>query len=154
MSFMAILVVEIENQVEICLKLNQFWNGIMPSRQNKLSHEWGILKVLSTENNTGIVSVSKCFYYKICYWKKNFLIFKVLPIINLFMSFFTIFLYIILGWYQDNLGWKYCLLFNWEKTCFWTNKKFVYLIFINKLWWYNPKITYKISYKRTWTSFL
>ena len=33
--------------------------------------------------------------------------------------------------------------FNWEKKLFWTNKKFVYLIFINKLWWYHPKITYE-----------
>ena len=38
--------------------------------------------------------------------------------------------------------------FNWEKNQFWTNKKFVYLIFINKLSWYHPKITYK----RAWTS--
>ena len=30
---------------------------------------------------------------------------------NLFMSFCMIFLYIILGWYHNNLGWKYCLLF-------------------------------------------
>mgnify|MGYP007015602983 CR=1 FL=1 len=33
--------------------------------------------------------------------------------------------------------------FNWEKTLLWTNKKFVYWIFINKLFWYYPKITYK-----------
>ena len=33
--------------------------------------------------------------------------------------------------------------FNWEKKLFWTNKKFVYLIFVNKLLWYHPKITYK-----------
>ena len=30
---------------------------------------------------------------------------------NLFMSFCTIFLYVILGWYHNNMGWKYCLLF-------------------------------------------
>ena len=29
------------------------------------------------------------------------------------------------------------------KYQFWTNKKFVYLIFIDKLLWYHPKITYK-----------
>jgi hypothetical protein len=33
---------------------------------------------------------------------------------------------------------------NWEKTkLFLTNTKFVYLIFINKLWWYLPKIMYE-----------
>ena len=26
---------------------------------------------------------------------------------------------------------------------FWTNKKFAYLIFINKLTWYHPKLMYK-----------
>ena len=35
------------------------------------------------------------------------------------------------------------IFFNWEKNLFWTNKKFVYLIFINKLLWYHPKIMYK-----------
>ena len=34
-------------------------------------------------------------------------------------------------------------LFNWEKNLFWTNKLFVYLIFINKLLWYRPKIMYQ-----------
>ena len=34
-------------------------------------------------------------------------------------------------------------LFNWEKNLFWTNKLFVYLIFINKLLWYRPKIMYE-----------
>ena len=33
--------------------------------------------------------------------------------------------------------------FNWEKNLFWTNKKFVCLIFINKLSWYHPKIAYE-----------
>ena len=33
--------------------------------------------------------------------------------------------------------------FNWEKNLFQTNKKFVYLIFINKLSWYHPKITFE-----------
>ena len=33
--------------------------------------------------------------------------------------------------------------FNWEKKMVWTNKKFVYLIFINKLLWYHPKIRYE-----------
>ena len=33
--------------------------------------------------------------------------------------------------------------FNWEKTLFWTNTKFVYVIFINKLPWYHPKIMYE-----------
>ena len=30
-----------------------------------------------------------------------------------------------------------------KKNLFWTNKKFVYLIFINKLSWYHPKIMYE-----------
>ena len=34
-------------------------------------------------------------------------------------------------------------VFNWEKNLFWTNKLFVYLIFINKLLWYRPKIMYE-----------
>ena len=38
--------------------------------------------------------------------------------------------------------------FEWEKKN-WTNNTFVYLIFINKLSWYHPKI----SYKKTWTVF-
>ena len=29
-------------------------------------------------------------------------------------------------------GWKWNMIFNWEKNLFWTNKKFVYLIFIPK----------------------
>ena len=43
-----------------------------------------------------------------------------------------------------------------KKNLFWTNKKFLYLIFINKLLWYHPKITitYETSYKRTWKSFM
>ena len=45
-----------------------------------------------------------------------------------------------------------------KKNLFLTNKKFVNLIFIIKLLWYHPKVTYKnitwkILYKRTWTSF-
>ena len=39
---------------------------------------------------------------------------------------------------------KILLTFLTEKnTLFWTNKKFVHLIFINKLSWYHPKITYE-----------
>ena len=57
---------------------------------------------------------------------------------------FCIFLYVILGWYHNNLGWKYCLLFYLrKKKLFWTNKKLVYLIFINKISWYHPKIAYE-----------
>ena len=61
---------------------------------------------------------------------------------------YPVFLYIILGWYHHDdlfsLGWKYCLLFKLrKKNLFWTNKEFVYLIFINKLSWYYPKIKYK-----------
>ena len=64
---------------------------------------------------------------------------------KLFMSFCTIFLYVILGWYHDNLGWKCCLLFSLRKrNMFFTNKNwFVYRIFINKFLWYHPKIIYK-----------
>ena len=46
----------------------------------------------------------------------------------------TIFLYISLGWYHNDLGWKYCLLFYPRKKtrlCF--NQKFVYLVFIYRL---------------------
>ena len=32
---------------------------------------------------------------------------------------------------------------NWEKKMLWINKKFVYLIFINKLSWHHPKIMYE-----------
>ena len=32
----------------------------------------------------------------------------------------------------DILGWKFIMIFNWEKNLFWTNKKFVYIIFIQK----------------------
>ena len=53
-------------------------------------------------------------------------------------SFCTIFLYVILGWYHNNLWWKYCLLFNQEKTFFGPKRSL-----INKLSWYYPKITYK-----------
>ena len=57
---------------------------------------------------------------------------------------FTIFLYIILGWYHNNLEWKYCLLFKLrKKNRVWTNKKCVYSIFTHKLLWYHPKIKYK-----------
>ena len=30
-----------------------------------------------------------------------------------------------------------------KKKLFWNNKKFVYLIFINKLSWYRPKMMYE-----------
>ena len=41
-------------------------------------------------------------------------------------------------WDENN---NIAYFFEWEKkTLFWTNKKFVYLIFINKLSWYHPKI--------------
>ena len=39
------------------------------------------------------------------FWRSIFIF------INLFMSLCTIFTYVILGRYHDNLGWKYCLLF-------------------------------------------
>ena len=53
-------------------------------------------------------------------------------ILDLFMSFGTTISDVILGWYYDILGWKFIMIFNWEKNLFWTNKKFVYLIFIPK----------------------
>ena len=31
------------------------------------------------------------------------------------MSFGTIFWDVILGWYYDILGWKFIMIFNWEK---------------------------------------
>ena len=53
-------------------------------------------------------------------------LFFIIDIKNLSMSFCTIFRYVIFGWYHNNLEWKYCLLFLTEKkTLFWTNKKFV-----------------------------
>ena len=62
---------------------------------------------------------------------------------NLFMSFCTIFSHII--WNDIKIIWDENIVyfFNWEINLFWTNKKFVYLIFINKLWWYHPKLTNK-----------
>ena len=44
-------------------------------------------------------------------------------------SYGTIFWDVILGWYYNILGWKFIMIF---KKPVWTNKKFVYLIFINK----------------------
>ena len=44
--------------------------------------------------------------------------------------------------------------FNWEKNLFWTNKKFVYLIFINKLSWYHPKITYENIVQKDMNKFI
>ena len=41
-----------------------------------------------------------------------------------------------------------------KKTLFWTNKKFVYLIFINKLSWYHPKITYKNILQKDMNKFI
>ena len=37
-----------------------------------------------------------------------------------------------LGCYYNILGWKFVMIFKWEKNLFWTNKKFVYKIFIPK----------------------
>ena len=58
------------------------------------------------------------------------------------MSSCTLFWDVILGWYYLILGWKFIIIyfFNWqtEKNLIWTNKKFVYLIFIGQ----------KISYFR------
>ena len=44
--------------------------------------------------------------------------------------------------------------FNWEKNMFGTNKKFVYLIFINKLSWYHPKITYENIVQKDMNKFI
>ena len=41
-----------------------------------------------------------------------------------------------------------------EKNLFWTNKKFVYLIFINKLLWYHPKIMYENIVQQDMNKFL
>ena len=41
-----------------------------------------------------------------------------------------------------------------KKNLFCTNKKFVYLIFINKLLWYHPKITYKNIIQKDMNKFL
>ena len=41
-----------------------------------------------------------------------------------------------------------------KKNLFWTNKKFVYLIFINKLSWYHPKITYENIVQKNMDKFL
>ena len=41
-----------------------------------------------------------------------------------------------------------------KKNQFWTNKKFVYLIFINKLSWYHPKITYKNIVQKDMNKFI
>ena len=71
------------------------------------------------------------------------------------MSFCTIFSYVNLWWYHDNLGWKYCLLFKLRrKKLFWTNKKFVYWIFINKLSWYHPKIKYIRKFHTKWHEYV
>jgi hypothetical protein len=41
-----------------------------------------------------------------------------------------------------------------KKKLFWINKKFVYLIFINKLWWYHPKITHENIIKKDMNKFV
>ena len=38
--------------------------------------------------------------------------------IKMFISFCTIFAYLILGWYDDNFGWNYCLLFGPIRSLF------------------------------------
>ena len=44
--------------------------------------------------------------------------------------------------------------FNWKKNkLFWTNKKFVYLILINKLSWYHPKILYENIVQKNMSKF-
>ena len=48
---------------------------------------------------------------------------------------------------------NFVFLFYWEKKLFWTNKKFVYLIFIDKLLWYHPKITYKYTVQKDMNKF-
>ena len=51
---------------------------------------------------------------------------------NLFLSFDTIFWDVILGW-------KFVMIFNWEKNLFWTNKKFVWITFIPRYCNFIPK---------------
>ena len=41
-----------------------------------------------------------------------------------------------------------------KKNLFWTNKKFVYLIFINKLSWYHPKIMYENIVQKDMNKFM
>ena len=43
------------------------------------------------------------------------------------MFFYTIFLYVILGWYHNNLGWKYCLIF-WLRKKPILDQEVVYLL--------------------------
>ena len=67
--------------------------------------------------------------------KLLFSIFKNIKIVH-------VVLYVILGWYYVILGWKFIIIYFFncqtEKNLIWTNKKFVYLIFIGQ----------KISYFR------
>ena len=49
---------------------------------------------------------------------------------------------------------KLFTVFNWEKNLFWTKKKIAYLIFINKLWWYHPKIMFENIVQKDMNKFL
>ena len=63
---------------------------------------------------------------------------------KILMKPFHVILYVILGRYfgmmLPNFGWKFIVIFNWEKKKFWTNQKFVYIIFIRQ------KISYFCRY--------
>ena len=61
------------------------------------------------------ISVPKCLLLKCllpkCQPKPSDVFAYITYTLNLFISFCMIFSYVILGWYHNNLGWKYCLLF-------------------------------------------
>ena len=82
---------------------------------------------------------------------------SVLITLNLFMSFCTIFSYVILGWYHDNL-----LMIKLSKqTSYWSNTGFFsqlkkvnnIFIFHPTLSWWHSKITYKIILQKDMNKF-
>ena len=87
-----------------------------------------------------IISIKSTDYVKKWIRSKSLLLLNITALVslNLFMSFCMVFSYVVLGWYHNNLWWKYCLLFNQEKTFFGPIRSL-----INKLSWYYPKITYE-----------
>ena len=63
---------------------------------------WGVWNLVDFVQNSQVILTEKCLTY------------------DLFLSFSKILSDVISGWYYDFLGWKFTIIFNWErkKTCF------------------------------------
>ena len=98
---------------------------------------FSLLQLEKQKKNKKCFLVRKCFgenyLIKLQFWPYETCSF---PFVRYFRTLF---------WDDITIIWdeNIVYLFNWEKNLFWTKEKFIYIIFMNKLWWYHSKRTYE-----------